>query len=449
MSAEIQNALIQALNKLPSNNGSYVVYHFVTKPVLCKYPIELNLSGMFSQSSKVHRLIIVAHERSNGKPALVCGLEAMEYKMKTTDAAPSIAYVSKIDTTGYKAPAPITAILIESYLSSLKECNIHIFARAQPQYLFPESVKNASKRAQSDRGLIAWWLRAISNTPFSSTIDAWWNVPGVDDEDSAKREIRVTHKIESQQIRWHYGYPYDDTADAKSVIPNFPDDAKARLLKSYAGYDKKDDSEEEEEEEEEDVDNVEDESDNEGQEGVTKSKEVTSADSQNTSSTPEDIPSDDEGAVEDDESKNEFKDIVDNNDPQSMTVREFWQLLSIGEECGAGKLTGFFIIKCGSVTSADIATVPSPTTITSEQFTVIWNKLMSLDFSSEESNVKSTLSINSSIAESIQETSYTPTKVNPTGQPVEKTLKRPLQEVKQPIPAVNVLGGSFIKRKRT
>lgn len=455
MSAEIQNALIQALTKLPSNNGCYVVYHFVTKPVLCKYPIELNLSGTFSQSSKIHRLILVAHESSNGKPALVCGLEAMEYKTKTTDAAPSLAYVSKIDTTGYKAPAPITAILIESYLSSLKECNIHIFARAQPQYLFPESVKNASKRAQSDRGLIAWWLRAISNTPFSSTIDAWWNVPGVDDENSAKREIRVTHNIESKQVRWHYGYPYDDTADAKAVIPHFPDDAKARLLKSYAGYDKKDDSEEEQEEEEEeeeeedDDDNNEGESDNEGQEGVAQSKEVTSANPQNISSTLEDIPSDDDGAADDEESKNDIKDIVDNNDPQSMTVREFWQLLSIGEECGAGKLTGFFIIKCGQVATNDITTVPSSTTISSEQFTVIWNKLMSLDFSSEESNVDSTLSINSFIAESIQETSYTPTKVNPTGQPVETTFKRPLQEVKQPTPAVNVLGGSFIKRKRT
>ncbi|KAJ2958658.1 hypothetical protein NQZ79_g5789 [Umbelopsis isabellina] len=448
MSAEIQKALTQALTKLPSNNGSYRVYHFVTKPVLCKYPIELNLSGTFSQSSKIHRLILLAHESSNGKPALVCGLEAMEYKMKTTDATPSLAYVSKIDTTGYKAPAPITAILIESYLSSLKECNIHIFARAQPQYLFPESVKNASKRAQSDRGLIAWWLRAISNAPFSSTVDAWWNVPGVDDENSAKREIRLSHKIESNKVRWHYGYPYDDTADAKSVIPLFPDDAKARLLKSYAGYDKKDNSEEEEEEEEDDDDDQA-ESDNEGQEGVAKSKEVCPANPQNNPTTPEDISSDDEDAVEDDKPKNPIKDIVDNDDPQSMTVREFWQLLSIGEECGAGKLAGFFIIKCGPIASEDIASVPSPTTINSEQFTVIWNKLMSLNFSSEESNVTSTLSLDSSIAEAIQEISYTPTRLDPTGRPVEQTPKRPLQELKQSLPAVNVLGGSFIKRKRT
>ncbi|CAM0135845.1 unnamed protein product [Umbelopsis sp. WA50703] len=453
MSAEIQKALIQALTQLPSNEGSYHVYHFVTKPVLCKYPIELNLSGTFRQSSKIHRLILVAHESNNEKPALVCGLEAMEYKMKTTDAAPSLAYVSKIDTTGYKAPTSVTATLIKSYLSSLAECTIHIFARAQPQYLFPESAKNVSKHAQSDRGLIAWWLRVISDTPFSTTVDAWWNVPGVDDQDSAKLEIRVTHNIESSLVKWHYGYPFDDSADAKSVIPNFPDDAKARLLKSYASYDKddsEDDDDDEEEEEEEEVQEEDDgESDSELQ-GVVRSNEGSSERPRNKSPAPEESSSDDDGdTAQSNKSKKNIKDLIDNNDPHSMTVREFWQLLSIGEECGAGKVTGLFIIRCGPVASVDNTSLPTPIMINSEQFTEIWNKLMSLDFSTKENNLESTLSLGSAIAESLQNSSYTPTKVVPTGQAVEKTLKRPLQEVKQSIPAVNVLGGSFIKRKRT
>ncbi|GAB5591258.1 hypothetical protein Unana1_06158 [Umbelopsis nana] len=401
----------------------------------------------------VHRLILITHEISLAKPALVCGLEAMEYKENTTDENPSLAYVSKIDTTGYKAPAPLTSILVKTYLPSLSDCTVHIFARAQPQYLFPQSVKNTNKRIQTDRGLIAWWLRAITDAPFVTKLDAWWCIPGVDDQESAKRETGVSQDLKLGHVNWHYGYPYDHNADAKAVIPKFPDDAKCRLLQSYAAYDKEDDSidEEEEEEEEEEVehDGDDDQDDEEGESKADEGKDMNDHGDEDSTRQSDSM-----------ETRRQLKDIMDDREPQAMTVREFWELLSIGEECGAGKLAGFFVIK-GKSSTIDTAeeTLKKPAelarSVTEDQFTRIWNHLMSLDFESDESNRESTEKITQSIIETLlqvkEDAEYAPAEVVPTGdlKPDVNKLKRPMQQELPSAPVVNVLGGSFIKRKRT
>lgn len=451
MSTSFHNALLKELTQLPRDGGIYRVYHFVTNPVLCTYPIELSGVGTFSrQSNMIHRLVVIAHEISNEKPAFVCGLEAMEYKKLSTDANPSLAYVSKVDTTGYKAPAPLASLLVKTYLSSLSDCTIHIFARAQPQYLFPKSVQNTQKRIQSDRGLIAWWLRTISDTSFLKKLDAWWCIPGVDDQQNAKREISITQDLKSGHVNWNYGYPYDDNANPNTVIPKFPDDAKSRLLKSYAEYDKKDYSDEEddddEREEEEEVEDAEN-----GDDSEADGQDLEETSSHGTSGEDGEIASKEDDSKIKKKSRRKLQDLLDNNEPNTMTVREFWQLLSISEECGSGKLTGFFVIN-GIPKAEEDQNRPKEMAqaVTNDQFTIIWNRLMAFDFVSDEINRQSTAKITAAIVDCLKEvTDYAPVVVIPDGSPENGKLKRPMQQETPSAPTVNVLGGSFIKRKRT
>ncbi|KAH8556705.1 histone H3-K56 acetyltransferase [Umbelopsis sp. PMI_123] len=456
MSSSFQKALLNVLSQLPREGGGiYRVYHFATQPVLCKYPIELSGGGTFSQSSMIHRLILIAHQTTGTEsPAFVCGMEVMEYKEKTTDQTPSLAYISKVDTTGYKAPAPITSLLVKSYLATHSNCTTHIFARAQPQYLFHRSVENPSKHTQSDRGLISWWLRAIGGAPFLTQLDAWWCIPGVDDQEIAKRETRVTHDLKLGRVKWHYGYSYDDNADPKAVIPKFPDDAKARLLKSYANYDSKDDSDEDEDEEEDEEEDAEEDGkgDNDKPENHTNEdeREASASSPMNNSDTNSDND-DGEGSTKQDATKHEkIKDILD-EESHSMTVREFWELLSIGEECGSGKLTGFFVIKGDATTNLSEESKELAQTLTKDQFTIIWNHLMANEFTSDESNRASTAKFTEQINECLQlEPAYKPIEADPVGEsnPEFNKSKRPLQQEKQSVPTVNVLDGGFIKRRK-
>jgi Histone acetylation protein len=451
MSSSFQTELLNKLSQLPREGGGiYQVYHFATKPVICKYPIELSSGSTFSQSSMIHRIILIAHgSTSLESPAFVCGMEVMEYKEKSTDHGPSLVYISKVDTSGYKAPAPITSLMMKTYLSTHSNCTTHIFARAQPQYLFHRSVENPSKRAQSDRGLIAWWLRVITDTSFLTKLDAWWCIPGVDDQESAKRETRVTQDLKLGQVNWHYGYSYNDNADPKTVIPKFPDDAKARLLKSYANYDSKDDSDEEEDDEEDDAEEG-GEGDDDKDESDTKGDETPSSPMNNNDANSDDES--DEGSTKQAASNpGKIKDILA-DESHAMTVREFWELLSIGEECGSGKLTGFFTIKGDPAANESGELKELAQTLTNDQFTVIWNHLMACEFISNESNRTSTAKFTTQINECLQlESGYSPIEVNPIGESNTEINKpkRPLHQEKPSAPTVNVLGGSFIKRRKT
>jgi regulator of Ty1 transposition protein 109 len=81
----------------------------------------------------------------------------------------SILYIGKIDTTGFSkvAPSPARTLARATIDYFVKpdtrptECGqrvwVHLFARAQSQYLFPDSADWKNKRVLNDAGLVRWW----------------------------------------------------------------------------------------------------------------------------------------------------------------------------------------------------------------------------------------------------------------------------------------------------
>ncbi|KAG0265065.1 hypothetical protein BG011_005468 [Mortierella polycephala] len=230
-----------------------------------------------------------------------------------------IVYIAKVDTSGcwplrgldmWSMKCSPAQALVRGYLKAIRgrtwshiqhpdhhphdqnqeayKTSLFIFARAQPQYLFAESAKNPGKRALDDRGLVRWWknmvasVYRVSSSACSSHIQpdliqdpekpntkvqGWWLIPGIETERQALNVIRssTTSSIAPSTFVWNYGYPDKGSKEmAHTLIPQFPDDPKSRMMQS---------------------------------------------------------PSCQGGFVD---------------------IRTFWELAAIGEESGAGKITGFF-----------------------------------------------------------------------------------------------------------
>ncbi|KAF9906880.1 hypothetical protein BX616_000591 [Lobosporangium transversale] len=265
-------------------------------------------------------------------------------------------------------------------VSTPHKTSLYVFARAQPQYLFAESAQNTGKRVLDDRGLVRWWKNLLT-TIYSQQIpvndskckrkqQAWWYIPGMETERQASSIIRFSPLSSislstTTTFHWTYGYPDRNSKEmAYSLIPQFPDDPKSRLMQSASCSG---------------------------------------------------------GAVD---------------------INTFWELVAIGEESGAGKITGFFrIVEEGNIeedeeegekegetneqkakgeegqkltgaveeepkgskstsvshettaettVAAGIETVISPAQGSSESYTKVINYLLSLDFSTLEKSKNST-----------------------------------------------------------
>jgi hypothetical protein len=161
------------------------------------------------------------------------------------------------NTTETTTTPPGTDDLIERY--HVKKTSIYVFARAQPQYLFRDSAKNLGKHVLSDRDLVRWWKNMIASTygtkpngidngntatdsqPLSeekpqeinipTDICGWWLIPGIGSEREALRVIQSSHSTSS--LAWTYGHPHKGSREmAQSLIPQFPDDPKSRMMQS-------------------------------------------------------------------------------------------------------------------------------------------------------------------------------------------------------------------------
>lgn len=215
---------------------------------------------------KTDRSVLVTQAQKNGDKEvemLVYGLAVSEFRFtntavkegNTTTNITTLVYLEKIDSTGYgnlpsisstpKATTTLARALVHGYLdfarsglvnakdSSHHRVLVHIFGRAQPQYLFPESARNSSKHVLDDRGLLRWWRKTLSTYATvnddkgkSKAIGKWLFVPGED------RFPMFLNDTVDPSTNWKYGLPYPSNAVARKVIPKFPDDAKTKLFTS-------------------------------------------------------------------------------------------------------------------------------------------------------------------------------------------------------------------------
>ncbi|KAI8063772.1 histone acetylation protein-domain-containing protein [Gongronella butleri] len=305
----LASCLKKYLSTLGGETRTYKVYQ-LTKKASSREPLTAG-----DDTRETQRLILVAH----GDECFVSGLEIFEYtSVRRSDDSKDgkettrrTVYISKIDTTGHAAARGVTKRLVLAYLASQPAgTTVHVFARAQPQYLFAQSAKDARKRVLSDRQLVKWWYQVLDGVDGTR----FWSVPGVDDELTALLDIGQPRPPigDSTPTRWHYGHAYKRDALAQNVIPRFPDDSKARFLASV--------------------------------------------------------------------------------DQPDLTVDDYWTLLGYSEECGAGKLTGIFVVELKTKNEENDASDgdnDDDNAMEDDTYTHLWNEFMDLQFDSDATNASS------------------------------------------------------------
>ncbi|KAJ2718964.1 hypothetical protein GGI07_005490 [Coemansia sp. Benny D115] len=215
-----------------------------------------------SETTTSRRILVLVSQDG----CLVAGLEAREFV--TIVAGPRQATkvsldatIEKVDTTGHLATRmPLVRALVLGYIRSLRRyrraldtdvANVHLFARAQPEYLFAQSEDNPNKHTLDDLALVKWWYATLdaalgyaargNNGQQSTTATADTTltpkaqararatptahciIPGVDASEAPWFSGHDT-------AVWSWGLPYPAKERAHDHVLQFPDDPAARLL---------------------------------------------------------------------------------------------------------------------------------------------------------------------------------------------------------------------------
>ncbi|KAJ1309975.1 hypothetical protein OPQ81_006733 [Rhizoctonia solani] len=295
MATTLRDFVASELGKLPGSR-TLTLHALVSSP---QREQELFPYAQISKNQKIlsQNILLLVSENADPEtsastnttttPRILCSaLEATLYLFPTTSS--SILYIGKIDTTGFSkvAPSPARTLARATIGYFVRpdtrpaECGqrvwVHLFARAQSQYLFPDSANWKGKRVLNDAGLVRWWwslfgdiARDVAETRsgqleshFKGT-KMWYILPGFNDiEASHTLSSGSSFKLtQAGELPWSYGHPYDDSSvlfpllgtptdyatsnsshhgnstKTKSIaclIPTFPDDPKARFLGEIA-----------------------------------------------------------------------------------------------------------------------------------------------------------------------------------------------------------------------
>ncbi|KAK6509744.1 hypothetical protein TWF481_004474 [Arthrobotrys musiformis] len=233
-----QSALASALSGFLSSD--FNIHHISHPPTLCD-PLYAAPRGQKALTTRLSRHFLAV---SSVSTSII--VYAIEIHIYTTRSSTTI-FVSKADSTGFfprpaspvpkGSASPIRATttafleyLITEYNRPGIPTHLTLFARAQDQYLFPNSVNNKSKHVLSDIQLIRWWARVFD--PLVSSISllgelselpkSYMLVPGLELTD-------LRNVIPSK--KWIHGHPYSHPSKpVRECIPQFEDDPKSRFL---------------------------------------------------------------------------------------------------------------------------------------------------------------------------------------------------------------------------
>jgi len=142
-------------------------------------------------------------------------------------------YVEKLDSTGlggsddaaHTSLARLVATPVVEHLVSTGT-EVFVYARSQPEYLFPNSAANPRKTALGDKELTACWMKALAAVRGSTT--RVYFIP-----DATEQTMKSTPRLARSSQGWEWGFFAPADKLAHKVLPKFPDDAKGRLLKEY------------------------------------------------------------------------------------------------------------------------------------------------------------------------------------------------------------------------
>jgi hypothetical protein len=137
-----------------------------------------------------------------------------------------VLYLEKLDSTGLSKSLGRSLALSILKILCREGTEVFVYARPQPEYLFPNSSVNEKKEVLGEKELTAFWMKTLSLIPHSRKI---YFIP-----DASSETMKSTFRLAQSSEGWTWGYFAPTTKPAHEVLPKFPDDAKARLLKEYS-----------------------------------------------------------------------------------------------------------------------------------------------------------------------------------------------------------------------
>jgi len=305
-------------------------------------------------------LVLLSEQPKPHSPhVFVSAIEANLYHVPSSSSA--ILYVSKVDSTGQAAsPSPTSALvraLLTYYLDPttrplpVAHVWVHLFARAQNQYLFPNSAEHPGKHPLSDLQLCAWWKRQLSRVADHLVaadalhVRLFYLLPGLGELEASHAMDRVSHQpstaaSSSSSVPWSYGHPYDQTdvplpcvpigrtdkapPHIGHVVPWFDDDPKARFLDEIAYT-----------------------TDAEGIKSPERKRPRSSRVTTTTNKAERDpVESGETSSSSSAASEQTGKAL------RKVSIDEFWERMSFRQECIAGAVTGFFVMATSLPTPA-------------------------------------------------------------------------------------------------
>ncbi|CCM03040.1 uncharacterized protein FIBRA_05158 [Fibroporia radiculosa] len=291
-------------------------------------------------------LILLSEQTTPDSPRiLVTAIEASFYNNPATSCG--ILYISKVDSSGHATRPSPTAALVKGLLKFYADPStrpvhvdhlwIQLFARAQAQYLFPNSSEFSGKRPLADAQLCVWWKRLLSDTTSDVAargeetikIRQYYVLPGFS-ELEAVHSLKISQSTSgsdgSGNLPWTYGHPYSQSdiplpctsgrrehsrLNLGHFIPSFDDDPKSRFMDEIAHTTN--------------ADGI----------GSPKQKRArTSSHGDRSADRPTSEQDDDEDGAQGELGK--------------VTPDEFWERMSFRQECVSGVVTGFFAVGMSS-----------------------------------------------------------------------------------------------------
>ncbi|KAI5120779.1 hypothetical protein M0805_004741 [Coniferiporia weirii] len=336
---KLRDQLLEALGGLPGTRNFHIhVLQSSPRKHTGLFPYATARPRVYAQD-----ILVLCSEQGTGLGAprvFVSAIEAALYHIPSSASA--ILYIAKVDSTGQGArPAP-TASLVRAFISHFVDQRtrpprlagvcmwVHLFARAQLQYLFPNSADHPAKRPLGDISLCAWWKRLLGHVArdlHAQTSGALPNLhyvlPGLN-ELEALQALGGAGVPAAEGSQWVYGHPYSQadvplpytpkTRDARpnlgQLIPSFDDDPKSRFMDEIACTTRVD--------------------------GLVspkrKRRKTSGADEEKA-----------EGEEKKERGRGKERDTRVHGELGVVNADEFWERMSFRQECVAGAVTGFFV----------------------------------------------------------------------------------------------------------
>ncbi|KAA1469757.1 hypothetical protein DENSPDRAFT_796610 [Dentipellis sp. KUC8613] len=342
----LRDSLLAALASLPGTREIHI-HVLVTAPrkYSALYPYAIPRPRLYAQDI----LVLLSEQPDPDAPrVLVSAIEGCLYHSPTTSTA--ILYVGKVDSTGQGMAPPPTATLVKAFVRwyadpatrpvPAEHLWVHLFARAQGQYLFPNSVEYEGKKPLSDRKLCAWWRRVLGEVAGQvlgsdsmrdgGRVKLYYILPGCNELEasqilgSAISASSSSLSLASPQPAWTYGHPYSqtefplpcppptaDTPNLGHFIPSFEDDPKNRFMDEIALL-----------------------TEAEGTKSPVRKRPRLASRGGKTEK---------DADHEKEKEKEHARDEKPKGELGSVKPDEFWDRMSFRQECVAGAITGFFV----------------------------------------------------------------------------------------------------------